>query len=80
MTLQYQMVGNPGTEFTRYIVPLVESEGWRIAGRDDAPTQAQMQQVLADLQELRIIGEFRGDEDTGCLNRAAIYPAGWRGY
>ena len=79
-TLQYRAVGNPGTDFTRYVVPLVEVEGWQVAGRDEIPTQAEMREVLSDLQALRIIGEFRGDEDTGCLNEAALYPAGWRGY
>lgn len=79
-TLRFQATGNPGTDFTRYVVPLVEGEGWLVAGRDEAPTQAQMQAVLADLRELRIIGEFRGDDDTGCLDNVALYPPGWRGY
>ena len=78
MTLQVQAVGNPGTEFTRYVIPLQESDGWLRAGRDDAPTQEQMLQVLSDVEELRIIAEFRGDEDTGCLNRVALYPPGWQ--
>jgi hypothetical protein len=80
MSLQYRAVGNPSTEFTRYIVPLIEFEGWLKAGREAAPTQSEMVEVLSNLQELRIIAEFRGDEDTGCLNRAELYSPGARVY
>jgi hypothetical protein len=78
LTLQYQAVGNPSTDFTRYVIPLVASEGWQVAGRDDPPSQDQMIQVLSDLEEMHIIGEFRGDEDTGCLDNVALYPPGWQ--
>jgi hypothetical protein len=69
--LQYSAVGNPGTSFTNYSIALIETAGWRTVRGDEA-TQEQMQAVLDDLAALHIIGEFRYEADTGCLDRVEI--------
>jgi hypothetical protein len=69
--LQYSAVGNPGTTFTNYDVPLIETAGWRTVRGDNA-TQAQLLAVLGNLATLHIVGEFRYEADTGCLDFAEI--------
>ncbi len=72
LTLRYQAIGNPSIDFTRYAVPLEANVGWFKIG-DEPATLGDMLNVLSDLRELKIIGEFRGDDDTGCLNVVGVY-------
>jgi hypothetical protein len=55
--------------------PSVETEGWLKAGRDQPPTQSEML-ACCPIWRTADYMEFRGDEDTGCLNRVALYSAG----
>ncbi len=58
-----------------YRVPLTETAGWR---RDSlsgaAPTNSEMLQVLGDLQQLRIRGEFSGTIDSAYFDNIIISP------
>jgi Laminin B (Domain IV)/RTX calcium-binding nonapeptide repeat (4 copies) len=56
---------NPGTSATSYHIPLVASAGWQNLGNNSPATEAELQSVLANLNHLAILGEFRdGDEWT----------------
>lgn len=62
---------NPNTTWTHYAVKLDEVQGWK-KGKA-AATQAEIQQVLKNLTELYIRGEFRAGPDTGGLDNVSIY-------
>ncbi len=83
MTLVFDTVENPGTNWTSYRVPLHESAGWRVtdlAGR--VATRAELLHTLASLADVRIRGEFSTRQDTGNLDNVALVAppepvAGW---
>lgn len=57
--LVYQASANPGSNWTSFSVPLLESVGWHVGSLSGpAPTQAEFQAILASLTALRIRGEY----------------------
>ncbi|TWT85263.1 Laminin B (Domain IV) [Posidoniimonas polymericola] len=75
--LTYDTSMNPGVAWTSYSVPLEETAGWTVGGSSPAaaPTAAEMMQVLSDLTDLQIRGEYRSGSDTGSLDNVALIPA-----
>ena len=72
ITLKYNTAENPRTDWTLYLVPLVETAGWINTSSGAAPTRDEMITVLSSLSELRIRGEYREGEDTGCLDEVQL--------
>lgn len=72
LELTFDTASNPGTEWTSYSVPLTEASGWQLDGA--APTQAQFNQVLADLTDLQIRGEYISGADVGDLDNVVLVP------
>jgi hypothetical protein len=70
LELTYDTPNNPGTVWTSYRLALTEAGGWRIGGA--IPTQAQMLQVLGDVTDLQIRGEFVTGADTGSLDNVRL--------
>jgi len=68
MELTYDTPNNPGTTWTAYSILLTETAGWKLGAV--APTQVQMLQVLANVTDLQIRGEFVTGADTGSLDNA----------
>jgi alkaline phosphatase D len=79
-TLVYNTTYNPGSSWTYYSIPLIETtSGWKDKATGLAPTQAVMQAVLTNLQSLKIRAEYRyGDDidwiDSVYLNSASFTP------
>jgi hypothetical protein len=71
-TFKYNTAENPGTDWTAYEAPLVETAGWINTSTGNAPTRDEMVAALSSLTELRIRGEFREGSDTGCLDEAQL--------
>lgn len=72
ITLNYDTPYNPGLTWTYYFVTLNEGAGWVDAATGNAPTQAQMQTVLTNLQTLRIRGEYRSGADSGGMDEVLL--------
>lgn len=71
MQISYQL-GNPppaGT-WTSYTVNLTQA-GWRKPGNQTV-TEAEFRAILADLDEMRIIGEFRFGDETGGIDSVTM--------
>ena len=62
---------HPGTGWTPYSINLTES-GWLIG--QAAPSETQMKQVLANITDLQIRGEFVSGSDTGSLDNVVMTP------
>jgi hypothetical protein len=62
----------PGTNWTSYKLPLVETAGWRVGTNGPPATRAQLLHVLGTLSEVRIRGEFSTALDTGGLDNASL--------
>ena len=69
-TLDYT-VGQAGTSWTFYTVPLTET-GWTVQGTGAAVTAGQMQQVLGDLTGVLIRAEYVTGDETGGLDNVAM--------
>ncbi|MGB1250988.1 MAG: laminin B domain-containing protein [Candidatus Promineifilaceae bacterium] len=76
MQLHFDTAYNPNTTWTSYTVPLMETTGWVVNGLNRAPTSAEFQAVLADLQGLRIRGEYRSGPDSSRLDNVVFETAG----
>ena len=64
---------NPLTDWTRYSITILrEDAGWIVDGEDRPPTRTEFLAVLADLQELRIRGEYQVGTDTGRLDNVVL--------
>ncbi len=72
LTLEYNTTYNPQTSWTSYLVQLNERSGWRRTSDNLPPSEAEFRAVLADLQDLRIRGEFRSGADTGRIDNFRI--------
>ncbi len=72
ITLWFDTLINPGVNWTNYTVLLNEKAGWVKRGTNQAPTQAEMQQVLASLTALQIRGEFSTEADKGSLDNVLL--------
>ncbi len=77
LTLAYDALQAPGTEWTPYSVPLTEGAGWVVQGTATAPTQAEMLAVLADLQALRIRGQYDTGANVGSLDNVYLASRGF---
>jgi len=77
LTLALDTPVNPGLDWTSYRIALDTSEDWRV-GSISGPvaTQAQIDEVLSDLQALHIRGEFVVGYDTGGLDNVVMTAPG----
>ena len=77
LRLAYDTADNPGEDWTSYEVTLDTRTDWRLNSIDGvAATQAQIDRVLADLEALRIRGEFVFGADTGGLDNVRMQAPG----
>jgi hypothetical protein len=74
-TLRFAGLTHPGTTWTSYKLPLAETRGWQRATDSQPPTAAEMQQVLGNLTNLLIRGEFSFANDIGGLDNVALLNA-----
>lgn len=65
--------GPPGTNWTRYEVP-VAAEGWTNVDTDDPATESEFEGVVSDLELLWIRGEYRTGSDTGGIDEVELAP------
>lgn len=73
LVLVYENDENPNLTWTHYDVLLREDAGWRLNSITGAvPTEAQFRAVLADLDGLRIRGEYRPFDDVGGLDNVVL--------
>jgi len=72
LELTYDTASNPGTVWTSYGIELTETAGWKLGGVP--PTQAEMLQVLADVTDMQIRGEFITGSDVGDLDNVVMVP------
>ncbi len=72
LELTFDTAYNPGIDWTGYILELTETGGWVLNG--SPPTQAEFEQVLADVTDLQIRGEYRSGSDTGDLDNVVLLP------
>jgi hypothetical protein len=69
LTITAKLPAPPGNSWTSYSIRLDVGGGWVRQGTTQAVTAAQIQSVLASLQQLRIRGEYRdGSEQSGLDN------------
>jgi Laminin B (Domain IV) len=75
ITLVYNLPSNPAIgSWTSYSVPLTAS-GWTVNTLGGAAaSDAQFQQVLAALTQLRIRAEYQTGPDTGLLDNVSLVP------
>ena len=63
----------PGTEWTTFEVPLSADATWiDVTGPEPLATEARFREVLADLEVLRIRGEYRSGDDTSYLDNVVL--------
>ncbi|CAK0781353.1 hypothetical protein CCP4SC76_7850002 [Gammaproteobacteria bacterium] len=72
MRLTYDTPANPGNKWTVYRVPLDVVSGWKIDNTQEAPTEAEMRKVLANLTDLLIRGDFSHYGGTGCIDNVTM--------
>ncbi len=72
LTLVFDTTSNPGTTWTTYQVPLLETAGWRHAVHRAPATQHDLLRALADVTGLFIRGEYSVNEDIGNLDNVAL--------
>jgi hypothetical protein len=68
LTLQLAFPVNPGNTWTPYAVRLTEAGGWRVKGTNAVPTATQFHNVLSNVRELLIRGEFTSNTGKGLLD------------
>lgn len=62
---------HPKTNWTHYEVQL-SADGWTNLSEDAPATEADLERVLSDLDELRIRGEYREGSDTGGIDTVEL--------
>ena len=72
LELTFDTPNNPGTNWTPYSIGLTESSGWLLSGV--APTQPEMLQVLGNVTDVQIRGEFVTGSDVGSLDNVTMVP------
>lgn len=70
--LNYDFPRNPRTNFTGFGLILNETTGWKKQTTGLAPSQAEMQNVLANVTALRIRGEFTGGADSAGIDNIIL--------
>ncbi|WP_121742378.1 alkaline phosphatase D family protein [Natronorubrum halophilum] len=64
---------NPGVEWTSFEAPLTADATWiDLTSREPFATEARFRAVLADLEVLRIRGEYRSGDDTSYLDNVVL--------
>lgn len=63
---------HPGQNWTSYEVPLSADDGWTNLETDEPATQEEFDQILSDLNELWIRGEYREGSDTGGIDNVEL--------
>lgn len=58
--------------FTSYSLSLVETSGWHLAGTATAPTQMQMQSILGNLTEFRLLGDWGNGAEAARLDNVRL--------
>ena len=71
LTLTYLHDTPPETEWTHYEIQL-DPALWKTAKTDDAPTEAQLTEVMENLGRLWVRGEFREGTDVGHLDNIGL--------
>ncbi|WP_306057383.1 alkaline phosphatase D family protein [Natronococcus wangiae] len=75
-TLVYEFRGSddtPGAEWSTFEVPLTADAGWiDLTSREPLATEATLRTVLADLDTLRIRGEYRSERGTSYLDNVVL--------
>ncbi|WP_339104399.1 alkaline phosphatase D family protein [Haloterrigena salinisoli] len=76
LKLVYEFRGvddNPGEEWTSYEVPLSADATWiDVTSSEPLATEERFREVLADLEVLRIRGEYRSGDDTSYLDNVVL--------
>lgn len=74
MTLVLNLLNNPGIEWTNYSVKLDSSEDWRITHYvwGDVATDEQIMEVLSNVLEIKIRGEYVSGPDVGSLDNVIL--------
>ncbi len=73
LKLVYNTPNNPDTAWTSYSLNLSENSGWHINDTlGIVPTKSEFLDVLSNLQELWIRGEFINGPDSGCLDNVSL--------
>jgi len=68
-TLVYNIVNNPGTDWTSYTITLTADSDWyKEIFEGEVPTKSEMREVLSTLEHIYIRGEFSREKDTGSLD------------
>jgi hypothetical protein len=71
LLIWFDTANNPGLEWTSYSVTIDAAAGWFL--NDDTPaSEAQIREVLATIDDLRIRGEFVSGADTGGLDNVVL--------
>ncbi|NID12291.1 hypothetical protein F7231_19110 [Fibrella aestuarina] len=70
ITLTYNTSCNPATTWTSYSIKLDEQSGWKKGGK--AATKVELQQVLFNLNGMKIRGEFRSGPDRAGLDNVTV--------
>ncbi|SMC36900.1 laminin B domain-containing protein [Moheibacter sediminis] len=74
LTLALNLLNNPGIEWTNYSVKLDTNEDWRITHYvwGDVATDEQIQEVLSNVLEIKIRGEYVSGPDVGSLDNVIL--------
>jgi len=73
LVLVFDLSTHPGSAWISYKVPLHEGKGWmKESLRGSPPSQAEMLQVLSDVTELKVRGQFTSLADSGWLDNVAV--------
>lgn len=76
LTLLFDNLQNPGLDWTPFSILLREDAGWHVGNvNGPAPTQAQFQAVLSNLNAIRIQGEYRAQADFGGIDNFILESA-----
>lgn len=77
LTLALNLLNNPGIEWTSYSVKLDSSEDWRITHYSwgEVATDGQIQEVLSNILEIKIRGEYVSGPDVGSLDNVILEAA-----
>ncbi len=72
LAIKISELGNPGTEWTHYVVLLHECADWKNAETGEPATAQEIRRVLGALEELYIRGEFRIGDDQSSLDNVVL--------
>ena len=73
LAISIDKLGNPGTEWTHYVVLLHECANWKNAETGEPAKAEEIQRVLGALEKLYIRGEFRIGDDQSSLDNVVLH-------